>query len=114
MTVKVSLNTSTSSAVTVNPTRTHVDNGNATIVWVPATKQPDFTFVGVTISPDGHFEAPVINPPGGAVQMSVTEKKPYISGTDFYYQITVNFDGKDYQSAPLTIGRPGDPVIHNN
>lgn len=114
MTVKVSLDINANPAVTVNPKTTHVDNGNATVVWVPAAKQPAFTFVGVTIAPSGHFGAPVITPPGGTVQMSVTEKPPYVPDTDFSYQITVNLDGKNYQSASLTISRPGDPVIHNN
>jgi hypothetical protein len=114
MTVKVSLDINASPAVTVNPQKTHVNNGNATVDWVPAADQQAFTFVGVTISPAGHFDAPVITPPGGTVQMSVTEQPPYVPDTDFSYQITVNLDGTDYQSASLTISKPGDPVIHNN
>lgn len=114
MTVKVSLNTDANPAVTVNPQTTHVNNGNATVVWVPADTQPAFTFVGVTISPAGHFDAPVITPPDGPVQMSVTEIPPYESGLSFEYQITVAYEGKTYQSGPIPTGRPGDPVIHNN
>lgn len=116
MTVKVSLDISKPTAVTVNPTQKTVNNGNATVIWVPAEKDASFTFVGVTISPTGHFASPHISSPGDPVQMSVTELPPYGKGESFYYQLTVNSNGSDYQSAPIAMNayKPGDPVIHNN
>ncbi len=116
MTVKVSLTTNAKTPVTVNPTETPVNKGNATVIWKPASGQPDFTFVGVTIIPDGHFGKPEFNLPGEPAQMSVTELSPYSQGTNFYYQLTVNLNGKDYQSVPIAREsfKPGDPVIHNN
>lgn len=112
MSIKVSLNTTADPAVTVNPTTENINEGNQTIDWVPASQQPDFTFVGVAFLGENPFNAPVIGPG----QMSVTEFNNN-SGSDYPYVIMVNLDGIDYCSVPSSDaeGTPGGtPVIHNN
>jgi phosphoribulokinase len=112
MTIKVSLNISVTPPVTVNPTKETVNNGNQTVVWVPAANQPSFTFVGVTFSTNPNpFSAPTITT--SPVQMSVTDSNTK-SGVDYPYMITVNSNGINYNSATLGIGgNDGDPMIHN-
>lgn len=113
MTIKVSLDINAIPAVTVSPVKENVNSGNQTVVWVPATDQPSFTFVGVTFSTNPNpFSAPTIT--SNPVQMSVTDSNTK-SGVDYPYMITVALNGINYNSATLGIrGNNGDPMIHNN
>ncbi|MGH8042601.1 MAG: hypothetical protein ACREPN_11210 [Rudaea sp.] len=113
MTIKVSLDTSATPPVTVNPTKEHVNNGNQTVIWVPAANQPAFAFVGVTFSTNPNpFSAPTIS--SNPVQMSVTENNTQ-SGVDYPYTITVSYNGTNYNSGTQGIrAGGGSPIIHNN
>ena len=111
MAVEVSLNTSASPPVTVNPQIHDVNQGNQTIKWKPASHQ-SFAFSSLSI--DGNpscFGTPDIS----ASEITVTDNNP---GADAYYAYTIKVtsNGVTYSSAlsrPNPTAQSSGPTIHN-
>jgi hypothetical protein len=111
MAVEVSLNTSASPPVTVNPQIHDVNQGNQTIKWKPASHQ-SFAFSSLSI--DGNpscFGTPDVS----ASEITVTDNNP---GADAYYAYTIKVtsNGVTYSSAlsrPNPTAQSSCPTIHN-
>jgi hypothetical protein len=111
MAVEVSLNTSASPPVTVNPQIHDVNQGNQTIKWKPASHQ-SFAFSSLSI--DGNpscFGTPDVS----VSEITVTDNNP---GADAYYAYTIKVtsNGVTYSSAlsrPNPTAQSSGPTIHN-
>lgn len=111
--VKVSLNTTATPPVTLDPNRCPVNRGKDSIRWVEDSQSPDkgFTFYSLTGLPDPPFDTPTKNQ--NQTEMSVGDDDT--GPSEYPYTIVVSYDGAQYSSAGAKIGgNPGGPTIKNN
>jgi hypothetical protein len=108
--IKVSLNTSASPAVTLDPVKHEVTAGNDTIKWKESPTSPTkgFTFTSLTFvgNPTCFEDLDV-----GATEISVDDDNT--GPNEYPYTIVVTYNGQQYSSSGQIGGNPGDPTINN-
>ena len=109
--IKVSLNTSVTPALTVDPVKHEVNARNDTIKWKESPTSPTkgFTFTSLTFSGNPTcFEDLDV----GATEISVDDDNT--GPNEYPYTIVVSYNGQQYSSAGARIGGTGgDPSIKN-
>ena len=110
MAVQVSLDTTKSPPVTVNPRVHNVNNGNQTIKWERASNQT-FTFTSLSGLPNPPFGTPNVS----ASEITITDNNT--SPAAYGYTIVVTLNGVQYSTASSqpdpTAQSNNGPVINN-
>lgn len=103
MAIQVSLDTTASPPVTVNPRIHDVNNGNETIRWERGSNET-FTFTSLTGLPDPPFGPPTVTDD----EITVTDDNT--SAAAYGYTVVVTLNGEQYSTAPT---RP-NPALQSN
>lgn len=109
--VKVSLNTTATPPVTLDPNTCPVNLGKDSVRWVQNSQSPikGFTFYSLTGLPDPPFDTPTKNQNQTEISIGDDNTSP----GEYPYTIVVSYNGAQYSSAASITGN-GGPTIKNN